>query len=81
MSFYQRGKSWWYNFWYHGERYRGYIGPVSKMVAKEILVVKKAKAVKGRYELPLKKSSPRLEDFVKDCFASIVFGTNFASEA
>ena len=51
------------------------------MVAKEILVVKKAKAVKGRYELPLKKSSPRLEDFVKDCFASIVFGTNFASEA
>jgi integrase len=69
MSLYQRGKSWWYDFWYQGERYRSCIGPVSKTVAKEILATKKAEAVKGRYELPSKKLSPRLEDFVKDYFA------------
>ena len=69
MSLYQRGKSWWYDFWYQGERYRGCIGPVSRTVAKEILATKKAEAVKGRYELPSKKPSPRLEDFVKDYFA------------
>ena len=65
MSLYQRGKSWWYDFWYHGECYRGCIGPVSKTVAKEILATKKAEAVKGWYELPSKKPSPRLGDFVK----------------
>src|SRR5205809_365873 len=65
MSFYQCGKSWWYDFWYHGERYRGCIGLVSKTVTKEILATKKVEAVKGRYELPSKKSSPRLGDFVR----------------
>ena len=69
MSLYQRGKSWWYDFWHHSDRYRGCIGPVSKTVAKEILATKKAEAVKGQYELPSKKPSPRLEDFVKDYFA------------
>ena len=71
-------KSWWYDFWYHGECYRGCIGSVSKTVAKEILATKKAEAVKGRYELSSKKPSPRLGDFVKDYFASIVSGTNLA---
>ncbi len=65
LSFYQRGKSWWYDFWSHGERYPGCIGPVSKTVTKEILATKKVEAVKGRYELPSKKSSPHLGDFVR----------------
>ena len=69
MSLYQRGKSWYYDFWHRGERYRGCIGPVSMTVAKEILATKKADAVKGRYELPTKKPSALLEDFVKDYFA------------
>ena len=69
MSLYQRGKSWYYDFQYRGERYTGNIGPVSKTVAKEILAKKKAEAVEGRYELPSKKPSPRLEDFVQDYFA------------
>jgi integrase len=69
MSLYQRGKSWYYDFLYRGERYTGCIGPVSKTVAKEIMAKKKAEAVAGRYELPSKKLSPRLEDFVKDYFA------------
>jgi len=42
---------------------------VSKTVAKEILAKKRAEAVEGRYELPSKKPSPRLEDFVKEYFA------------
>ncbi len=69
MSLYQRGKSWYYDFLYCGERYSGCIGPVSKTVAKEIMAKKKAEAVEGRYELPSQKPSPRLEDFVKDYFA------------
>ncbi len=69
MSLYQRGKSWYYDFLYRGERHTGCIGPVSKTVAKEIMAKKKAEAVEGRYELPSQKPSPRLEDFVKDYFA------------
>jgi integrase len=69
MSLYQRGKSWYYDFQYRGERYTGNIGPVSKTIAKEILAKKKAEAVEGRYELPSKKPSPRLGDFVEEYFA------------
>ncbi|MBI3326380.1 MAG: site-specific integrase [Nitrospinae bacterium] len=61
MSLYQRGKSWYYDFLYRSERYTGCIGPVSRTVAKEILVKKKAEAVEGRYELPSKKPSPLFE--------------------
>ena len=69
MSLYQRGKSWYYDFLYRGERYTGCIGPVSKTVAKEIIAKKKAEAVEGRYELPSKKPSPRLDDIVEEYFA------------
>jgi hypothetical protein len=37
MSLYQRGKSWYYDFQYRGERYTGCIDAVSKTVAKEIV--------------------------------------------
>jgi Phage integrase, N-terminal SAM-like domain len=69
MSLYQRGKSWYYDFQYRGERYTGCIGSVSKTVAKEILAKKKAEAVEGRYELPSKKPTPKLEEFAKEYFA------------
>ena len=62
MSLYQRGKSWYYDFQYRGERYTGCIGPVSKTIAKEIMAKKKAEAVEGRYELPSKKPSPLFEN-------------------
>src|SRR5262245_41076572 len=61
MSLYQREKSWYYDFMYRGQRYRGCIGPVSKTIAKEIMAKKKAEAVEGRYELPSKKPSPLFE--------------------
>ena len=69
MSLYQRGKSWYYDFQYCGERYTGCIGPVSRTVAKEIMAKKKAEAVEGRYALASKKPSPRLDDFVNAYFA------------
>ena len=39
MSLYQRGKSWYYDFQYRGQRYTGCIGKVSKTVAKEVFAV------------------------------------------
>src|SRR5215475_16014203 len=66
MSLYQRGKSWYYDFQYRGERYTGCIGTVSKTVAKEIMAKKKAEAVEGRYELPSKKPSPLFEDIADE---------------
>jgi integrase len=69
MSLYRRGKSWYYDFMYRGQRYTGNIGPVSRTVAKEIMAKKKAEAVEGRYELPSKKPSPRLDEFAKEYFA------------
>lgn len=62
MSLYLRGKSWYYDFQYRGQRYTGCIGKVSKTVAKEIFAKKKAEAVEGRYELPSKKPSLLFED-------------------
>ncbi|MBI4639780.1 MAG: site-specific integrase [Candidatus Tectomicrobia bacterium] len=61
MSLYQRGKSWYYDFVYRGQRYTGCIGLVSKTVAKEIEAKKKAEAVEQRYELPSKKPPPLFE--------------------
>jgi integrase len=69
MSLYQREKSWYYDFMYRGQRYRSCIGPVSKTIAKEIMAKKRAEAVEGRYELPSKKPSPRLDEFAKEYFA------------
>lgn len=66
MSLYQRGKSWYYDFQYRGERYAGCVGPVSKTVAKEILAKKKAEAVEGRYALPSKKPSPLFAAMAED---------------
>jgi hypothetical protein len=66
MSLYQRGKSWYYDFMYRGQRYTGHIGPVSRTVAKEIMAKKKAEAVEGRYELPSKKPSPMFETVAAD---------------
>jgi hypothetical protein len=52
MSFYQRGKSWYYDFQYRGERYTGCIAAVLKTVAKEILAKERdhtPKGCKGKY--------------------------------
>ena len=59
MSLYQRGKSWYYDSQYRGERYTGCIGTVSKTVAKEIVAKKKAETVEGRSRVNLDLWYPR----------------------
>src|SRR6266571_3810071 len=66
VSIYQRGKSWYYDFQYRGERYAGCIGQVSKTVAREVLARKKAEAAEGRYSAPAKKPSPLFEDIAAE---------------
>ena len=68
VSIYKRGKSWYYDFQYRGERYAGCIGAVSKTVAREVEIKKKVEAKEGRYESTAKKPSPLLEDFVEEYF-------------
>jgi hypothetical protein len=52
MSLYQRGKSWYYDFQYRGERYTSCIGPVSKTVAKEILAKKRPRLSRDATSYP-----------------------------
>ncbi len=68
VSIYKRGKSWYFDFQFRGERYAGCIGAVSKTVAKEVEIKKKAEAKEGRYESTAKRPSPLLEDFVEEYF-------------
>ena len=56
MSLYQRGKSWYYDFLYRGERYTGCIGPVSKTVAKEIMAKKKAEGCRGTLRVAVQEA-------------------------
>jgi integrase len=66
MSLYQRGKSWYYDFYSRGERYTGCIGPVSRTVAKEVLAKKKAEVFEGRYVTRSTKGSPVFEEVAED---------------
>jgi hypothetical protein len=34
MALWQRGRSYYYDFWYRGKRYVGCLGPVSRPIAK-----------------------------------------------
>lgn len=54
---------------YRGTRHWGCIGPVSKTTAKGIMAKKKAEAVEGRYELPVKKPSPLFSEMATQYLA------------
>ncbi len=69
MSLYQRGKSWYYNFTYRGQRYNECIGPVSKTRAKEVEQCKRTEVIEGRFVPLASKPSPQLSDFVPEYFA------------
>ncbi|MBI2877256.1 MAG: hypothetical protein HYY20_10275 [Candidatus Tectomicrobia bacterium] len=64
MGIYKKGKSWYINFYYQGQRYQECIGPVSKTVAKEILVKRKAEVIEGRYDINQAKVTPLFEAFL-----------------
>jgi integrase len=50
MGVYQRGKSWYYDFYYEGKRYKESCGAVNKTIAKEIETVKKREVIQGVYK-------------------------------
>jgi integrase len=66
MAIYLRGKSWYYDFVYKGQRYVGCIGPVSRTVAKEEEARKKAEVIEGRLNPMKTRKSPRLETFAEE---------------
>ena len=71
VSLYQRGKSWYYDFKYRGERYTGCIGAVSKTVAKEILAKKKAEAVEDGMNCPRRSCLQCLRRWLTSTCATI----------
>jgi Phage integrase, N-terminal SAM-like domain len=66
MAIYQRGKSYYYDFVYKGQRYTGCIGPVSRTMAKEELARKKAEVVEGRLNPVKARKSPRFLSFAEE---------------
>lgn len=66
MAIYLRGKSYYYDFVYKGQRYTGCIGPVSKTVAKEEEARVKAKVIEGILNPAKARKSPRFDEFIKD---------------
>jgi hypothetical protein len=66
MAIYQRGKSFYYDFVYKGQRYTGCIGPVSRTIAKEEEARKKAEVIEGRLNPAKTRKSPRFEAFAQE---------------
>lgn len=66
MAIYQRGKAYYYDFVYKGQRYTGNIGPVSRTVAKEELARRKAEIIEGRLNPAKMRKSPRFEEFTHE---------------
>jgi len=50
MGVYQRGKSYYFNFYYDGKRYNEKIGRVSKSVAEEKLNIKRSEVIRGEWK-------------------------------
>jgi integrase len=66
-----RGKSWYYDFTYKGQRHVGCIGPVSKSVAKEVEARKRSEVVQGRFGLKSSKTGIRFQEFVEQKYLPI----------
>ncbi len=47
MGIYKKGKSRYVNFYYQGQRFQECVGQVSRAIAKEILVKRKAEVIAG----------------------------------
>lgn len=50
MGVYQRGGSWYLDFFYDGKRYCESVGPVNRTVAKEKLIIRKREVIQGTYK-------------------------------
>jgi integrase len=57
MGVYQRGESWYIDFYEDGKRYTERVGPVSKSVAEEKLSIRKSEVIRGEWK-PKKIRTP-----------------------
>ena len=64
MGVYKKGKSWYINFYYQGQRIQECVGQASKTVAKEVEAKRKAEVIEGRYDLNKVKLTPLFETFL-----------------
>src|SRR5262245_3826508 len=66
MAIYQRGKSYYYDFVYKGQRCTGCIGPVSRTTAKEEEHRKRTEVIEQRLNPAKARKSPRFEKFAEE---------------
>ncbi len=70
MGVFLRKNSWYINFWYKGRQYKESVGPVTKGIAKEKLVIRKREVIQGEYKpkevrAPFKKFSEQYMKYSK----------------
>ena len=68
MSVYKRGGVYWYDFWFHGQRYRESTGLNNKAGALRAEAIRKAELAEGRAGIIRRKACPTFESFVKSEF-------------
>ncbi len=65
MALWQRGRSWYYDFWHHGKRYVGCLGPVSKPIAKTQYAKIRVDVAEGK-EPPTRKPAGLFQEFARE---------------
>jgi len=65
VALWQRGRSYYYDFWYHGERYVGCLGPVSKPIAKTQYARIRVDVVEGK-DPPVRQPLCLFREFVAE---------------
>lgn len=68
MSVYRRGKVYWYEFRFRGQRIRESTGFSNRTAAQRAEAIRKAQLAEGRAGIIRRQPCPKFEDFVKDEF-------------
>ena len=68
MSVYRRGKVYWYDFWFRGQRIRESTGLSNRTAAIHAEAIHKAQLAEGRAGIVRREPCPRFEDFVNSEF-------------
>jgi hypothetical protein len=68
MSAYKRGGVYWYDFWFHGQRYRESAGLNNKNAALQAEAIRRAELAEGRVGIVRRRACPTFESFVEQEF-------------
>jgi integrase len=68
LSVYKRGGVYWYDFWFHGQRFRHSTGLSNKTAASRAEAIRKAELAEGRAGIVRQLPCPSFEDFVNNEF-------------